>query len=202
MSADGMKWSSAGPLKVNLGAGARPRKGFINVDALALQGVDVVADGLDFLSQLPDSSVAFVLAEHFMEHVPDLATYLVQIARTLNDGGVLEIAVPHHSSPYFYSDPTHRTAFGLYSFSYFSEDNIHKRKVPHYFSPVLFNLVSARLVFKAPREFPMLNAAFRSFGVLMRTNSRVCEFYEAFLSRLVPCYEVRFRLERKQRDQS
>src|SRR6185312_2948084 len=38
----------------------------------------------------------------------------------LEPGGEFRAVVPHFSNLHFYSDPTHRTFFGLYTFSYLS----------------------------------------------------------------------------------
>ena len=83
-------------MKINLGSGASPLAGFVNVDALPdAPGVDVVAD----ISQpLPfaDASADVVYASHVLEHFPHAQTaeLLSEWRRVLRPGGQLLIAVP------------------------------------------------------------------------------------------------------------
>ena len=58
--------------------------------------------------------------------------------------------MPHFSNPYFYSDPTHRDAFGWYTFSHLANDEILRRQVPNYFGEHKFTLEDVRLVFSPP----------------------------------------------------
>ncbi len=59
----------------------------------ALVDVDVVDDG-ERLTTVPDGSVDFVVANHFLEHTEDPIGTLAQHARVLRPGGVLFLANP------------------------------------------------------------------------------------------------------------
>jgi predicted SAM-dependent methyltransferase len=83
-------------MKINLGSGARPLAGFVNVDALPdAPGVDVVAridSGLPF-----DDGVAdLIYAAHILEHFPhgEVPAILAEWRRVLRPGGQLLVAVP------------------------------------------------------------------------------------------------------------
>jgi hypothetical protein len=121
---------------------------------------------------------------------------LDELARALRPGALLEVVVPHFSNPYFYSDPTHRSTFGLYSFSYLSSDAILRRKVPSYVRNEAFALRSVALGFKSSPPFYGRYAFKRAVGVLVNLGRWPREFYEENLCYLVPCYEVRFVLQR------
>src|SRR4051812_24637479 len=58
-----------------------------------LVDVDVVDDG-QTLATVPDGSVDFVVANHFIEHTEDPIAALANHARVLRPGGVLFLAVP------------------------------------------------------------------------------------------------------------
>lgn len=186
---------------VELGCG--PRKQVpeaIGIDRLDTDAVDVVGDVLGILRSLPERSVARVCSFHFLEHVDDLEGLVDEIARVLDDGGMLEATVPHFSNPYFYSDPTHRRFFGLYTFSYLSEDTVFARQVPKYGRDLQFELVEARLGFQSP--FRLTGFFKRNVGRLVNLSRATRELYEENFAFMVPCYEVSYRLRRKPRQRN
>jgi predicted SAM-dependent methyltransferase len=83
-------------VRLNLGSGRAPIRGFVNVDILPDEpGVDVVAD---IAQPLPfeDGSVDLIYASHVLEHFPqdDISRILEQWRKVLRDGGELLIGVP------------------------------------------------------------------------------------------------------------
>ena len=107
------------PVILELGCGRDKRPGAIGVDRMNLPGVDIVADLEDGLDFIPDSSVDEIYARSFLEHVQNFEKLMSEIVRVLKKSGKVFAYVPHFSSPYYYSDPTHKRFFGLYSFYYF-----------------------------------------------------------------------------------
>lgn len=183
--------------KLDIGCG--PRKidaDHIGVDLIDYPGVDVVGDISEVLSQIPDSALSGVYSSHFFEHTDNVVGLIGDVARTLRAGAVLELVVPHFSNPYFFSDPTHKTAFGLYSCSYLANDAIFRRQVPSYVRDPRFTLRSVRLCFKSPPPFYGRYAFKRSFELLVNVSRWSQEFYEENLCYLIPCYEIRYRLVR------
>ncbi len=165
---------------------------------MALDGVDVVGQIPEVLSSLEDRSYDIVFSNHFLEHVDDLARVLAECARLLKPGGRFIAVVPHFSNPYFYSDPTHKTPFGLYSMSYFALDGIHRRRVPRYVvdqQEVRYRLVNAELRFNRSLRQPVGYVVGRIFETLARSSRGFREFYERRLAWLFPCDEIRFELE-------
>lgn len=186
-----------GDVALELGCGEQKRNpDAIGVDRRDLPGVDLVGDVFDVLRDMPAASAGAVTSAHFFEHVDDVEGLLREVARVLKPGGRLEVVVPHFSNPYFYSDPTHRRFFGLYTFSYWVTDRIHRRRVPQYGPAVPFELERADLVFKAPRPFYVRWALFRAFGLFFNATVWTRELYEGMLTGWVPCYEIRYRLVR------
>jgi SAM-dependent methyltransferase len=55
--------------------------------------VDIIDDG-ERLATIPDSSLDFVVANHFLEHTQDPVATLLNSFRVLRPGGVLYLAVP------------------------------------------------------------------------------------------------------------
>jgi hypothetical protein len=183
--------------KLDIGCGARKvDDDYVGVDRIDYPGVDLVGDIDDVLAQIPEGALRGVYSSHFLEHVEDVSGLLEQLARVLAPGAALEVVVPHFSNPYYFSDPTHKTAFGLYSFSYLASDPVYRRQVPAYCRIEAFRLTSARLRFKSPPPFYGRYAFKRAVEVLVNSSRWSQEFYEENLCYLVPCYEVQFRLAR------
>ena len=183
--------------KLDLGCGPRKiHSEYIGVDLIDYPGVDVVGDIGDVLSQIPDGTLGGAYSSHFLEHVDDVLGIVEALARTLRPGAPLELVVPHFSNPYYFSDPTHKTAFGLYSCSYLASDDILRRQVPSYVRDERFSLKSVRLCFRSPPPFYGRYAFKRAIETLVNLNRWSQEFYEENLCYLIPCYEVRFCLVR------
>jgi SAM-dependent methyltransferase len=184
-------------VRLDLGCGPRKRDSSrIGIDLLDLPTVDIVGDALDVLRRFPNRSVDEIFSSHFLEHASELPDLIKEMGRIVKPGGTLQFFVPHFSNPYYYSDPTHRTPFGLYSFCYFSQCRFLRRKVPHYWAKVDFELISVHLHFKSPPPFFIRFALKRTFGLLANLGNWSREFYEEWLCYLVPCYELEFRLVR------
>ena len=184
-------------VSLELGCGNRKQvKGAIGIDQFDHESVDIVGDVMAVLGQFPDQSVDSVHSFHFFEHVADLQGLLKEVERILKNGGNLEVVVPHFSSPYFYSDVTHRSFFGLYSFDYFVAKTLFSRKVPIYGEPLAFEMLRVDLVFKSPRPFYGRYAIKRLFGGLFNCCNYMRELYEENFCYLFPCYEVRYQLRR------
>jgi predicted SAM-dependent methyltransferase len=82
-------------LRVNLGCGYRPVKGWVNVDRARAAEVQVVWDlttGLPF----PDSSCSAIFSEHVIEHVTkeDAIKLIRECYRVLQNDGVLRMSTP------------------------------------------------------------------------------------------------------------
>jgi ubiquinone/menaquinone biosynthesis C-methylase UbiE len=182
-------------LRLDVGCGQTKRgPEYIGVDAIDAPAVDVVGDVFDVLRSLDDDSVVEVYSSHLFEHVDDLSTLVAELERVLAVGGLLHVVVPHFSNAYYYSDPTHRRPFGLYTFSYFADDPIHARRVPKYAHVPRLRLESARLIFRSASEFHWRYRAKAAVGRLVNSSGWLKEFYEENLAALLPCYELEFRL--------
>ncbi len=80
--------------RLHVGCGRSPLAGWVNIDAQALPGVDVVADvtgGLEF------SGCEAVYAEHFLEHlrIDHALDFLAESRRVLGEGGLLRLSTPN-----------------------------------------------------------------------------------------------------------
>jgi ubiquinone/menaquinone biosynthesis C-methylase UbiE len=183
------------PMKLDLGCGQGKRgPDYVGVDLLDGPSVDVVGDVLEVLRRLGDERVTEIYSSHLFEHVADLSALVDELERVLVVSGRLHIVVPHFSNPYYYSDPTHERPFGLYTFSYFAEDPILRRRVPTYGRALRLRLETARLGFRSEAQFPGRRKLKAGVNRLVNASGWLKEFYEENLPGLLPCYELEFEL--------
>lgn len=112
------------PQRLNVGCGRNILEGWLNLDSVALPGVDLVFD-LEDLRQTPiklaDNSVGHFLLSHVIEHIRDSLGLMQELWRLATPGATAEIRVPHGGSDDAWEDPTHVRAYFLNSFGYFSQ---------------------------------------------------------------------------------
>jgi SAM-dependent methyltransferase len=182
---------------LELGCGNRKRiENSIGIDILDYPCVDIVGDLSEVLQAFPAHSVDRVTSHHVLEHLDDLGEMLIELARVFKHDGQLEIVVPHFSNPYFFSDTTHKSFFGLYTLCYFSSGSPFKRKVPSYNRQLNFEIVTVDLVFKSSRPFYFRHGLKRLLGYIFNFNCYTRELYEENFCYIFPCYELRYVLRR------
>lgn len=110
--------------KLNLGCGKKPLEGWINVDKIPLEGVDVVAD-LDQCQTtklpFPDDSIDEFLASHLLEHLHDPLPFMEDLYRIAKPNAKITFRLPYGSSDNAFEDPTHVRPYFLQSFGFFSQ---------------------------------------------------------------------------------
>lgn len=162
----------------------------ITVDIVDLEGVDVIANINEGLSFIPDNSIDEIHSSHFLEHVQDLEKTMSEIYRILKPGGKKIGTVPHFSNPYFYSDYTHKSFFGLYTFYYMSKRSSLKRKVPTFYNDLDFKIVEIKF------NFYTRFRVWKIYQYLFNRNDSMKEFYEKNLCYIFPASEISFVLEK------
>jgi SAM-dependent methyltransferase len=184
-------------VELELGCGHRKRSSVsIGVDIRDDDCVDVVGDALEVLKALNGDSVDVIGSFHFIEHVSDVPALMTESARVLKPGGKLKIVAPHFSNPYYYSDSTHRTPFGLYSMCYFADSTLFRRRVPRY-SALPLELSAVTLSFKSTPPFYGRHAVKRLFGYVVNMSRYSQECYEESFCWLSPCYEIEYLLRKQ-----
>lgn len=182
-------------LRLNLGSGGSDPDGRYTVDHLELPGIDIVADLNSALDALPDNSVSELFTSHTLEHIQNFMSLMHEIHRIVEEGGRIEVIVPHFSCPLGFSDPTHVRFFGLYSMYYFVDEQHQpkERSVPCFYTNIRFRVESVRFHFN---DFgPFIR---RRLGPMMtrfwNKSFRRLHFYENHLVYLYPVDEIRLVL--------
>jgi ubiquinone/menaquinone biosynthesis C-methylase UbiE len=184
-------------LSLELGCGARKRHPeAVGIDLLPAEGVDIVGDICTVLRRFPDKCIAAVYSYHCFEHLDNLDVILNEIGRVMVKKAPLIVVVPHFSNPYYFSDSTHRQPFGMYTFSYFAKDRLFSRRCPKYQRQIKFEIKNVKLIFKSPRPFYVRFGLKKIAQTLFNMNIYLQELYEENFCWLIPCYEIRFEMER------
>jgi SAM-dependent methyltransferase len=110
--------------RLNLGCGRSPKEGWVNVDAVPLAGVDVVAD-LDRCADTPlpfeTDSVDEFLMSHVIEHLRAPLPLMQELWRIAKPGAKVTILTPYGHSDDAWEDPTHVRPYFINSFGFFSQ---------------------------------------------------------------------------------
>lgn len=179
------EWLIGGKIILELGGGPNKKLDRINIDLVEAEGVDFVFDLENGLPFLPNNSIDEIHSSSFFEHISRFEFLMEEIYRVLKPGGNLFVFVPHFSNPYFYSDPTHKRFFGLYTFSYFSKSHFpYRRKVPKFYNSCDFRIKKQKIIFHSKTLEKIFNSRFR-----------LQEIYEKYLSSFLPCYGLELTLE-------
>ncbi|MSR55585.1 MAG: methyltransferase domain-containing protein [Gemmataceae bacterium] len=183
-------------IRLNLGVGRRSRPGYYGVDWIEMSGVDVVADLNEPLTELPDNSVEAIYTHHTFEHVVNFIPLLKEIHRVVIPNGQVEVVVPHFSSPYGYSDPTHVRFFGLYSFYYFADEiDQPKRKVPAFYIPERFATDAIKITMMP--TLIMCKPIRRLTTKIVNSSIGMLDWYERSWCRNFPADSIKYSLRVK-----
>ena len=97
-------------LKIDLGCGSKKQEGFIGLDRIKFDGVDIVMNlGVEPLP-FENDTVDEVYASHFIEHltVVERIQLFNELYRVMKVGAKITMIVPHWGSSRAYGDPTHK----------------------------------------------------------------------------------------------
>lgn len=114
-------FKSKSGIRLDLGAGGNPQKGFVSMDIRPLEGIDIVHDAQDFPYPLPDNSCVQILMSHLWEHIEpkNRVNLMDELWRIMQPDGQLLISTPYATSVGAYQDPTHYPCPNEATFTYF-----------------------------------------------------------------------------------
>jgi predicted SAM-dependent methyltransferase len=95
-------------VRVNLAAGAKPKEGWVNLDLVQQDGIDMVHDLDVFPWPFEDGSVSDIEAHDIFEHVVDPLKFMAECHRILKTGRYLHIHTTYAPNLNSFTDPTHK----------------------------------------------------------------------------------------------
>jgi ubiquinone/menaquinone biosynthesis C-methylase UbiE len=183
---------------LELGVGNRKRiSSAIGIDIIDGEGVDIVGDATEILKEIKDNSIDQVYSFHFLEHVDNHIEVVNEIIRVLKKNGFMNIVVPHFSNPFYYSDPTHKSKFGLFTFCYFAKSKIFSRTFPKYCQHPNALLVDVKLGFKSYRPYYLRHGFKKLLEIFFNSTRYFQEMYEENFTWIFPCYEIKYKIKKK-----
>jgi len=103
--------------KLNLGCGGDIMEGYINVDSLKLNGVDIVHNLNKFPWPFKNNTFEEVIMKSVLEHVDNPIKTLKEVIRIGSNNSSITIIVPYAHSLAAVTDIQHKTHFTENSFS-------------------------------------------------------------------------------------
>ena len=119
-------------IKVDLGCGNNKQSGYIGVDKIKLDCVDVVHDLDTYPYPFENNSVDEIFCSHYIEHVEDLPKFMDEIYRILKSGAKATIIAPYYTSVRSWQDPFHKRAISEMTFLYFNKNWRDQNRLNHY----------------------------------------------------------------------
>jgi len=106
---------------LNLGSGARPVPGAVNLDSSPAANPEVLHDLARRPWPFADDTFEEILGYDILEHLDDVVGFMEEVHRIGRPGAILRLTVPHFSSANSWRDPTHVRAFAHGTLDYFTE---------------------------------------------------------------------------------
>lgn len=134
--------------RLELGCGQKKHSGWIGVDLVALDGVDVRCD----LKKLPwpfqDNVATEVRLDNVIEHLPDTVAIFDELHRVCAPSAKVTVIWPHCRSRGAYGDPTHVHFFNEYMIDYFLAPGASTRRENRFafYTQRHWRLLSRRLI--------------------------------------------------------
>ena len=150
--------ANAHPVIYELGCGQRPEPGCVGLDLFATgEGIHACnlyalpwridcpavgnerwcscappVPGMSCPHVIPDASVDYLVATHFLEHVPSWDAHFREVYRVLKPGGYYKIIAPYHQSVRAWMDPDHKQPISEHRFLYLNQEWLRKNKRDHF----------------------------------------------------------------------
>ena len=171
-------------VKLDIGCGLKKREGFLGIDIVRTESVDIIAK----VENLPfkDSSVDVIYTRHTLEHVDDFEKAVKEMWRISKPNAIIEIIVPfwaHHRAHY----PFHKRFFDRFSFDVYSVQKENKTFVAD--PEVRFFIEKIRYKFQIKR-FPFSYF----YRILEKLANKYYNTYESTFANIFPAYEIYFKL--------
>lgn len=175
-------------MKINLGCGRNIMKGYVNVDKVKLEGVDVVHNLDKFPYPFKDNSVDEVYARYILEHLDDTIKVMEELHRICKPGARIFLFLPYFATCGAFIDPQHKRFFGFNSFDYFQKGY---RDYDGLYSKVNFKIHKRKIIYSDIWQLKWLNFFLTPLINLWPL------FYQRFLCFIIQADKLNIELEVK-----
>lgn len=119
-------------MRLNLGCGTDIIPGFINLDIVKLDGVDVVHDLSKYPYPFEENTFDEIVAIDVIEHLPSTVQVIEELYRISSPNAKILVHVPYWNHRVGYGDITHLRVFDFESFDFFDPSTRQGKKRPYY----------------------------------------------------------------------
>ena len=181
---------------LDLGCGKRKHKGAIGIDYEKDSNADIIWD----LNKVPypfeDNTFDLVYCSDILEHLDNIIKVIEELYRISKHGAKIIIGSPHFSSHNAYTDLTHRRAFAIRSFDFFSDDETSVIKYSHLnarFKILTKKIIPNRFIFKFRGKWLKIRNIPLEF--LINLSPFTQDIYERFFTFIFTAEGVYFELK-------
>lgn len=132
-------------LRILLGCGNDVRPGWVNVDRVALEYVDVVHDLDVHPWPFDDNTTTHIDAIDVLEHLGDTVAFMDECWRILRTDGVLYVQAVGWQSENLWRDPTHKRGFHVDTFRYFDPESPWYQQYGHLYTSRTWRVLSSAM---------------------------------------------------------
>lgn len=175
-------------IKLDIGCGSSKKDGYIGVDKLKFDCVDIIHD----LNILPypfkDNYADEIFLDNVLEHLDDPIAVIHELHRIGKNNAKVNIIVPYFRSFYAIIDPTHKNFFGYFYFFYFDKKHIFNQKYSYFDINFNVKLIQFDTTFD-DSKIGLFHKLLKKFA------NAYPERYESRLSHLYPLHSIEYVLE-------
>jgi len=183
-----------GKRTLDIGCGSNKAPGAIGIDIKEDSDADIVWDLNQFPWPLRDNSFARIICDHSLEHLDDLVRVIEEIHRVAEPLGLVEIKVPHFSSPNAFA-LTHKHFFTTQAFDYFLPRVAVKNRNYDIHSKAQFSLLERKIIFaKRTGIKKIVHFHYYIFPVFPLAKY-FPSMYETYFAGMFPAHEIYFKLQ-------
>ena len=137
------------PLRLDLGCSYHKKDGYIGIDILKADGVNVVTDAqsMPFKTSIFDE----VYSSYALEHIPDNLAVITELYRICKPDTLIRLILPHSTCPAFYDDLTHCHKYSSRTWEHYDQEMHELTGHPNYLPDVNFKLDSFELRWWPPQ---------------------------------------------------
>jgi len=180
---------------INIGCGNQIFKStkdiqWMNLDCVALDGVDCILDLEQFPYSLKSDFFDYIYCHQTLEHLSDKVKVMNELYRISKNGAIIDIHVPYFSNCGAFCHAEHQSFFGYNTFDYWCNSSNEMCPDAH------FRMISRKIEFSGTPRFPMqiLNAIITP---LINISKFTALFYQRFFCWILPCENLIVKLEVK-----
>lgn len=135
--------------RLDIGPSYYKSEGFIGIDLLRSQNVDIVGDARRM--PIKTNIIDEIYSSYCLEHIDDQLSVLKEIYRVCKNGAEVRLILPHFSNPAFFDDLTHQRLYSTRSFEHFDHDLHSLTGYPDYLPEINLKVMSAELRWWPPQ---------------------------------------------------